>query len=80
MHLSIFEDPIYNYKIISIIEVKICLHDADIMFAVHKIQHIYFMPTGVWFGHGHIIKWTQHISFLTLAGMARLVEGNYGND
>ena len=30
--------------------------------------------------HGRIIKWTQHIRFLTLAGMARVVEGNHGND
>ena len=30
--------------------------------------------------HGRIIKWTQHIGFLTLAGMARVIEGNHGND
>ena len=30
--------------------------------------------------HGHIIKWIQHIGFLTLAGMERVVEGNHGND
>ena len=30
--------------------------------------------------HGRIIKWTQHIGFLTLVGMARVVEGNRGND
>ena len=30
--------------------------------------------------HGRIIKWTQHIGFLTLAGMARVVEGIHGND
>ena len=30
--------------------------------------------------HGRITKWTQHISFLTLAGMERVVEGNHGND
>ena len=30
--------------------------------------------------HGRIIKWGQHIGFLTLAGMARIVEGNHGND
>ena len=30
--------------------------------------------------HGHIIKWTQHIVFLTLAGMERVVKGNHGND
>ena len=30
--------------------------------------------------HGCIIKWTQHIGFLTLAGMARVVEGNHGNN
>ena len=29
--------------------------------------------------HGHI-KWTQHIGFLILAGMARVVERNHGND
>ena len=29
--------------------------------------------------HG-LIKWTQHIGFLTLARMARFVEGNHGND
>ena len=27
--------------------------------------------------HGRIIKWTQHIAFLTLAGMALVVEGNH---
>ena len=27
-----------------------------------------------------IIKWTKHIDFLTLAGMARVIEGNHGND
>ena len=30
--------------------------------------------------HGRIIKWIQHIGFLTLAGMARVLEGNYGNN
>ena len=30
--------------------------------------------------HGHIIKWTQYIGFLTLAGMAQVVEGNHGNN
>ena len=30
--------------------------------------------------HGRIIKWTQHTGFLTLAGMERVVQGNYGND
>ena len=30
--------------------------------------------------HGRIIKWAQHIGFLTLAGMAQVVEGNHGND
>ena len=31
--------------------------------------------------HGRIIKWTQHIGFLTLAGMALIVvEENHGND
>ena len=32
------------------------------------------------FFHGRIIKWTQYIGFLTLAGMERVVEGNHGND
>ena len=32
------------------------------------------------FTHGRIIKWTQHIGFLTLAGMERVVEGNHGNN
>ena len=32
------------------------------------------------FNHGRIIKWTQHIGFLTLAVMERVVEGNHGND
>ena len=30
--------------------------------------------------YGRIIKWTQHIGFLTLAGMDRVVEGNHRND
>ena len=30
--------------------------------------------------HGRIIKWTQHVGFLTLAGIAQVVEGNHGND
>ena len=30
--------------------------------------------------HGRIIKWTQHTGFLTIAGMARVVERNHGND
>ena len=30
--------------------------------------------------HGRIIKWTQHIGFLALVEMARVVEGNRGND
>ena len=30
--------------------------------------------------HGRIIKWTQHIGFLRLAGMERVVEGNRGNN
>ena len=27
--------------------------------------------------HGRIIKWTQHIGFLTLAGMGLVIEGNH---
>ena len=30
--------------------------------------------------HGRIIKWTQHVGFLTLAEIERVVEGNQGND
>ena len=30
--------------------------------------------------HGLIIKWTQHKGFITLAGMALVVERNHGND
>ena len=30
--------------------------------------------------YGRVIKWTQHIGFLTLAGIARVVEGNHGSD
>ena len=30
--------------------------------------------------HGRIIKWTQHIRFLTLAGTAPVVGGNHGKD
>ena len=30
--------------------------------------------------HLSIIKWIQQIGFLTLAGIARVVEGNHGND
>ena len=30
--------------------------------------------------HGNNIKWTQHIRFLTLAGVISVVEGNHGND
>ena len=30
--------------------------------------------------HGRIIKWTHYIGFLTLAWMARVIEGNHGND
>ena len=30
--------------------------------------------------HGRIIKWTQHIGFLTLAEITQVVEGNHGND
>ena len=30
--------------------------------------------------HGRFIKLTQHIGFLTLAGMERVIEGNHGND
>ena len=29
---------------------------------------------------GRIIKWSQHIVFLTLAEMERVIEGNHGND
>ena len=30
--------------------------------------------------HGRIIKWTHHIGFLTLVGVATVVEGNHAND
>ena len=30
--------------------------------------------------YGRIIKWTQHIGFLTLAGMYPVIEGNRGKD
>ena len=32
------------------------------------------------FPHERIIKWTQHIRFITLAEMERVVEQNQGND
>ena len=38
----------------------------------------YFNTPGV--KHELIIKWTQQIGFLALAGIAPVVEGNYGND
>ena len=31
-----------------------------------------------YFIHGRIIKWTQHIGFLTLAEIAQVIEGNHG--
>ena len=34
----------------------------------------------LWKYHRRIIKWTQHIDFLTLAGITRAVERNYGNN
>ena len=39
-----------------------------------------FLQQYITFYDGRIIKWTQHIGFLTLAGMERIVEGNHGND
>ena len=30
--------------------------------------------------HGRIIKWTQHIGFLTLAEIAQVIDGNHRND
>ena len=30
--------------------------------------------------HGRIIKWTQHIGFLALAGMERVLEENHGGN
>ena len=33
-----------------------------------------------YYQHGCIIKWTQHIGFITLIGMAHVVEGNHEND
>ena len=30
--------------------------------------------------YGRIIKWAQHIGFLRLAGMERVVEGSHGNN
>ena len=32
MHASIFDAPVYNYKIILTIGMKICLHDAKLGF------------------------------------------------
>ena len=32
------------------------------------------------FSHGRFIKWTQHIGFLTLAGMEPVIEGNHGKN
>ena len=37
-------------------------------------------PQLVYITRGRIIKWTQHIGFLTLAGMDTVVEGNHRND
>ena len=32
------------------------------------------------YSQGHIIKWTQHIGFLTLSEIAQVIEGNHGNN
>ena len=46
------------------------------IFSVVKVK---FMKNATIF-HKHIINWSQHIGFLTLAEMAQVIEGNHGND
>ena len=52
---------------------------------MYEISHIktglaYYKNALAAYHHGRIIKWTQHIDFLTFAGMELVVEGNHGND
>ena len=49
--------------------------DTFVFFFSNNFDAI-FMDINSIKNHGRIIKWTQHISFLTLAGNARVVEGN----
>ena len=45
-----------------------------------KHESFLFIMKNICINHGRIIKWTQHISFLKLAGMAPVLEGNHGYD
>ena len=54
-------------------------------FSSRKMLNIHFFSVfrkhyATYYNHGCIIKWTQHIGFLTLAGMERVIEENHGND
>ena len=41
--LSIFIEPVHNYKIISTTETKMCLLDVHIMFNIHIKHSIYII-------------------------------------
>ena len=58
--------------------IKNIIKNHLIVFGIVKILSI--LSKNIEKNHGRIIKWTQHIGFLTLAGMERVVEGNHGND
>ena len=47
MRMSIFEEPMYNYKIILVIGMKTCLHDVHLAFIIHNIHPIYIIFTGI---------------------------------
>ena len=51
-------------------DVEICL----------KKQRTCSVNTHYYKMHGHIIEWTQHIGFLTFAGMDTVIEGNHGKN
>ena len=55
---------------------KIFFFIFDLLMTYKKLNKL----TTSTFDRGCIIKWTQHIGFLTLAGIATVVEGKHGND
>ena len=52
------------------------IHENDIAFMLNETILI---PIPYYI-HGRIIKWTQHIGFLTLTEIAQVIEGNHVND
>ena len=75
-----YKDSGFRWKKMEIGQLELILLDFSTFCFLHKKSYLCHFIKAIRKSHGRIIKWTQHVSFLTLAGMEWVVEGNHRND